>query len=206
MPPRYTARFEFDEEAGRWNASIAEVPGVVAFGRPLKKARERLRDAFAEWLDDDSAAERAVFVEDVLEAPSLTAAIAASNAAREELARAQAEANRALRVALDRLVEHGYTMRQASERLGVSFQRVGQLVRGGSKRLPIATAAAKLDVTPIEYRSALADIAPATGAADAYGPALGTFPCLPYEIAPRSVTKEAHQRVQRALRKKKKKA
>ena len=51
---------------GKWGAEIVEKPDgclVVTWGRSLREARSRIRDALATALEDDAAAERAELVE-----------------------------------------------------------------------------------------------------------------------------------------------
>lgn len=177
----YTARYEFDEDTGQWTAELAELPQVHTYGRSIKKARDRLREALWAFTDDKESADAAVLVDDVVESPDLKASVASAQRERAELERLRESADNATRHALDHLVEHGYTMREAADRLGISHQRVGQLMPGGSRRLTIVSAAERLKITPKRYREIL------TGMADAD------------LVRHRSVTSEIHEQVAKKL-------
>jgi len=131
MPGRYRAVFERDE-SGAWTARVPSVRGCHTHGRTLDQARRRLREALALWVDEPDKAE---LVEDVRLPANVKAAVRASRAdgggagGRAEAQRAEASASttRAARALVD---EVGVGFRDAAELLGVSHQRVQQLVRG----------------------------------------------------------------------------
>ena len=124
---QYRAVFERDE-SGAWIARVPSVRGCHTYGRTLDQARRRLREALALWVDKPDTAE---IVEDVRLPPNVKAAVRASRAdrrrAEEQRAEASASTMRAARVLVDDL---GVGFRDAAELLGVSHQRVQQLVRG----------------------------------------------------------------------------
>jgi len=125
----YHARFTLDP-SGQWLAEIDELPGVHTFGRTLGKAREYLADALALWLD--------VPVETVrprieFETPSLPGDI------QQFVERAIAEkeiADSATKLASDQVTQAALSLvedarlslRDAAEVLGISHQRVQQLL------------------------------------------------------------------------------
>jgi predicted RNase H-like HicB family nuclease len=125
---RYTAVYERDAASGWWVASVKEVPGCLTQGPSLGSTRERIREALGLFVDD---AETAELVDDIRVPAKLRAAISrlrrARRAAEREAARAQEEARRVARELTDEL-----SVRDAGELLGMSHQRVQQLVSEGA--------------------------------------------------------------------------
>jgi predicted RNase H-like HicB family nuclease len=120
----YTVIFERDER-GWWVASVREVSGCHTQGRSIRQARARIREALALFVKDGT---KARFVEDVKLPARVRRMLQRQREARDkadkELARAQdttREAVRALTQALH------LSVRDASELLGLSHQRVQQL-------------------------------------------------------------------------------
>ena len=124
---QYRAVFERGE-SGAWTARVPSVRGCHTYGRTLDQARRRLREALALWVDEPDKAE---LVEDVRLPANVKAAVRASRAdrrrAEEQRAEASASTTRAARALVHEL---GVGFRDAAELLGVSHQRVQQLVRG----------------------------------------------------------------------------
>lgn len=125
----YHASFQLDP-TGQWLAELEEIPEVHTFGRTLGKAREYLVDALASWLDVpvDKVRDRVEF-----HMPELPDHV------HETVQRALAE--RAIAEAVNKvagdlvgqasvaLVDEAHlSMRDAAEILGLSHQRVQQLV------------------------------------------------------------------------------
>ena len=128
MTKTYTATFHRDK-TGVWIAELAEPRGVHTWGRTLEQARRELREALAAWLDDDRAAARAEFKEHVELPRAVSRIVASAREQRENAARAQADAQRAFRDAADALVNgQRLSMRDAADVLGVSHQRVHQIL------------------------------------------------------------------------------
>lgn len=127
----YTVKYERDE-SGWWVAQVAEVPAAITQGRSLAEARRRVREALAVALDDDLAA-RAAVLRDLVRLPATAKRLTAS--ARSERARASVVAARAekatWRAALQLTKGCGLSVRDAGEVLGLSHQRVQQLVSHG---------------------------------------------------------------------------
>ncbi|HVB71909.1 MAG TPA: type II toxin-antitoxin system HicB family antitoxin [Acidimicrobiales bacterium] len=133
---RYHATFELDE-SGNWIAEIDELPQVHTFGRTLGKAREYLVDALALWLNvpiDDAKGAidfRAVALPEQVQS-SVDQAIASRAIAEVAAENAGAMMSDAA-LALTKVARLSY--RDAGELLGISHQRVQQLVsevRGGN--------------------------------------------------------------------------
>jgi predicted RNase H-like HicB family nuclease len=127
MTKTYKTVFELDE-GGWWLARVPSIHGCHTQGKTLDQARRRLREALSLWVD---GAEHEAFDEDVRLPRVYKTAIARSRRARqraeEERALAQEETTNAARSLVDEL---GVGLRDAGELLGLSHQRVQQLVRG----------------------------------------------------------------------------
>ena len=134
----YVANVERDD-SGNWLASVPALRGVHTHARSLASLRRYLRDAIALWLEVEllDAGEPNPQVErdsidvqlDVkLPARARRAADTALRS-RERARGAEAEAAAATRDAARALVESGLSHRDAAEVLGLSHQRVDQLIR-----------------------------------------------------------------------------
>ena len=122
---RYRVVLERDE-SGAWIASVPSVPGCHTYGRSLVEARRRVGEALALWVDDADAAE---LVDDARLPPETVAAVRRSIIAREKLSAARDAAGTATAEAARGLVDAGLGVRDAAYLLGLSHQRVQQLVR-----------------------------------------------------------------------------
>jgi predicted RNase H-like HicB family nuclease len=122
----YTAVFERDEE-GFWLVELIEEPRVHTYGRTLAKARDHIRDATALWFE--VAPDAFILVEDIRLPKPVKATV---DRARKERAKAQAvqeAAAGATQKAARALVEEGrLSVRDAADILGLSHQRVQQLL------------------------------------------------------------------------------
>lgn len=127
---RYTVRYDRDRESGWWVAQVKEAPAALTQGRTIAEARRRIREALALVLDDDKAAAQAEFVDDVKLPSDVRRAL---ERARVDRTRLEAEAKRAqatTAVAVQKLINNvGLSVRDAGELLGISHQRVQQLVK-----------------------------------------------------------------------------
>jgi predicted RNase H-like HicB family nuclease len=125
MVKTYRAVFELDE-SGAWIVRIPAIRGCHTYGRTLDQARRRIREGLSLWIDD---VEHAVIEEEVRLPATARLALQRAKRAREraerERSRAQEETERTARALLDDL---GIGMRDAGELLGLSHQRVQQLV------------------------------------------------------------------------------
>jgi predicted RNase H-like HicB family nuclease len=127
----YHANFELDP-TGHWLVEIEEIPGVHTFGKTLGKAREYLLDALALWLDVpvESIREQVEF-----RPPPLPAGIEDwvwKAIAEREIAEVVTQlAGHSMTTASVSLVREAHmSMRDAAVILGISHQRVQQLVAG----------------------------------------------------------------------------
>ncbi len=122
----FTAVCERDSESGWWVVTVDELPGIVTQGRNLIEARAMARDAIALWSErGDDSFEVAV---DVRLAPGADQTTSRALEARKKAERAQQEAAQATREAVRALIEdQGLTIRDVSQLLGISYQRVAQL-------------------------------------------------------------------------------
>ena len=125
-PGHYKVIYERDE-SGAWLARVPSVRGCHTYGRTLDQARRRIREALSLWVDH---ADRAELVEEVRLPRRVRGAINASRARRLEVEQRRAEAHAATVRAARALVDDCHVgLRDAAELLGLSHQRVQQLLR-----------------------------------------------------------------------------
>lgn len=116
------------DESGAWIAWVPRVGGCHTYGRTLEQARRRIREALGLWIDDANTAE---LVEDVRLPAEARDAIRRSRRARKAAEEGRVEAQAATREAARALVSELHLgVRDAGELLGLSHQRVQQLVGG----------------------------------------------------------------------------
>jgi predicted RNase H-like HicB family nuclease len=124
-PVTYAVEIHRDE-SGAWIARVPEVPGCHTYGRSLRQAKRRIREALSLWVDD---ADEAELVFDVRLPSAIRRKVTASRRARETALDAQRRATEALALtALELVRKDGLSVRDAAELLGLSHQRVQQLV------------------------------------------------------------------------------
>ena len=126
MSPKktYVAMYERDPEDDAWNVHIEGLDGCQTYGRSLRQAQARIRKALALWLDRDP---QQLLVRDEL--PADLSAVADTVArARREAERAGTKAQEETTRAVKRLTDLGLSRRDAAELLGLSHQRVQQLL------------------------------------------------------------------------------
>lgn len=121
---RYTVRAR--RVGGWWALDVEGVRGAHTQVRRIDQAEEMAREAIAGILDVAQTAFEVVVAPEV-PADARTAVIQASRA-RLEAAQAQEAAAKLTQEAARRLVETGLTVRDAGMLLGVSHQRIAQLV------------------------------------------------------------------------------
>ena len=114
------------DETGTWIARVPSVRGCHSYGRTLEQVRSHTREALSLWVDDADTAELRFDVR----LPSATREeIRRARDARERSARARSEASSAVREAAAILTGRvGLSLRDAAELLGISHQRVQQLL------------------------------------------------------------------------------
>jgi predicted RNase H-like HicB family nuclease len=120
----YTAVYERDPESDAWLVHIEGIAGCQTYGRSLRQAEDRIREALALWLDREP---------DTLtitpEWPSNLASVASeATQARSAAAEAAERATSTMTKAAKRLDRMGLSRRDAADILGISHQRVQQLL------------------------------------------------------------------------------
>lgn len=120
----YVAVFEHDADDDVWLVQIEGVDGCQTYGRSIRQAEARIREALAAWLDRNPD-ELAI----TPQLPGDVAVLAGQvSEARREAERAGTEAQRATADAVRRLTKMGLSRRDAADLLGISHQRVQQLL------------------------------------------------------------------------------
>jgi len=130
MPKTYIATYEQDLVDGAWSARIDAVPGCHVQAQSLASVQIRLRDALAWRLRDDPAP---VVIEDRMP-PAIAAVAKRANRARREADRAVTRARQEVASAARELAALGLSRRDSAAVLGLSRQRVQQLVDAGNGR------------------------------------------------------------------------
>src|SRR5262245_56725059 len=120
----YKVTFERDED-GWWVATALDLRGCHTQGRSIGQARERLREAMA--LCD--VPETARLDETIHVGKRLDAELESLRTKREEADRLAAESAEETRRIAARLAKAGLSRRDVGELLGLSFQRVQQLIK-----------------------------------------------------------------------------
>jgi predicted RNase H-like HicB family nuclease len=114
------------DETGAWIAHVRGVRGCHTYGRTLDQVRRRIREALSLWVDD---AETAELMEEIRLPSDARQAIQRSSAARTRAEHGRENAQRATSAAAELLVARlGLGVRDAGELLGLSYQRVQQLL------------------------------------------------------------------------------
>jgi predicted RNase H-like HicB family nuclease len=125
----YTARVR--RSGAWWAIDVPELPGVYSQARRLDRVESMSRDAIALYLDVDPTTLE-IRVETNL--PSdLRRDFDALGRLRAEADRVQAESSGAMRNLTHELLGRGLSVRDAATILGISHQRVSQLVRRESE-------------------------------------------------------------------------
>ena len=121
---KYVAVYERDREADTWYVRIEGELGCQTYGRSLRQAQTRIREALALWLDREP---EALTIEDRL--PTSVAAVATQVTRARQAAEAAGEkAQKQTSEAVKRLTDLGLSRRDAADVLGLSHQRIQQLV------------------------------------------------------------------------------
>jgi predicted RNase H-like HicB family nuclease len=126
LTKRLKAIFERDE-SGAWIVRIPEIRGCHSYGRSLDEARRRIREALGLWIDhaEDVELDEEIRLPAAARTALRRAKLARARADREHDV-AQRETQRSARALLE---DMGIGMRDAGELLGISHQRVQQLVK-----------------------------------------------------------------------------
>ncbi|HSH59694.1 MAG TPA: hypothetical protein VK988_08670 [Acidimicrobiales bacterium] len=120
----YVAVYERDDTDDAWNVYVKGLDGCQTYGRSLRQAQARILEALALWLDRDPASLR---IRDELPA-KLTAVTDRVIRARSDAERAGTRAQQQTAQAVKTLTGMGLSRRDAAELLGLSHQRVQQLL------------------------------------------------------------------------------
>lgn len=110
-----------------WAVEVVEHPGVFTQARRLDQVPSMVRDAVA-LVTTTNAQDITVTVVPVV--PEMDEMVRDARAARAAAEDAQQAASEKIRHAARSLVSHDMTVRDAGELLGVSPQRISQLVKG----------------------------------------------------------------------------
>jgi predicted RNase H-like HicB family nuclease len=123
---RYTARYERDVDGRTWLVHIEGIEGCHTYGRTLRQAGDRITEALALWLD---RAPDWLEVEHRL--PDDVARVADEVTRARQLADAAVAAAQHATVAAARCLQGlGISRRDTGDLLGISHQRVQQLLAG----------------------------------------------------------------------------
>ena len=133
---RLTHHVTFERDAsGLWVASIPAVPGCHTQGRTLEQARRRIREALAVSLDGlsdeqaDEAARNAELLEEICLPRPVRVKLDRYHAKRLQAERANKELQDTTAAAASELTQRfGLSLRDAGELLGLSHERVNQVV------------------------------------------------------------------------------
>ena len=120
----YTAIYDYDADDNAWNVRVKGLTGCQTYGRSIRQAQSRIREALSLWLDTAPAQ---LLVRDQF--PAALASVADDVVrARDAAERAGAKAQQQTIEAVKALTDLGLSRRDAAELLGLSHQRVHQLL------------------------------------------------------------------------------
>jgi predicted RNase H-like HicB family nuclease len=126
MSPKktYIAVFERDPDDDAWLVSIKGIAGCQTYGRSLRQAESRIREALALWLDRDPDG-----ISITNEFPKRLESLASKVVrARSDAEQAGTKAQQTTVDVVRQLADLGLSRRDAAELLGISHQRVQQLL------------------------------------------------------------------------------
>jgi predicted RNase H-like HicB family nuclease len=113
------------DETGEWIVSVPSIPGCHTYGRSISQATNRIPEVLLLWDADPHHIELEVRVE-----PRLRKPVAAAKRARIRADLTEERAREATTAAAHELTAAGYSRRDAGTLLGISHQRVQQLLDG----------------------------------------------------------------------------
>lgn len=121
----YTARLEREKD-GRWTVELEEEPRVHTWGKTAVQALSRMREAAALWFETDE--DHIDLVPHPVLPKATSQTVDAARAARDEARDADRLAAERTRKAAAALTRRGISMRDTAAILGISHQRVHQLL------------------------------------------------------------------------------
>ena len=120
----YVAVYKRDPESDAWLVGIKGIPGCHTYGRTLRQAETRIREALALWLDREPEG-----LEITPQWPAEVATLATEvSQARHAAAKSAQSAGAATVAAAKKLDLLGLSRRDTADVLGISHQRVQQLL------------------------------------------------------------------------------
>ena len=120
----YIAIYDYDTDDNAWTVRIKGVTGCQTYGRSIRQAQSRIREALALWLDASPVELRVRDQFPVALASVADDVVRARSAAERAGAKAQQQTIEAVKA----LTDLGLSRRDAAELLGLSHQRVHQLL------------------------------------------------------------------------------
>lgn len=123
----YVVVYERDVQDDAWNVRVKGLDGCQTYGRSLRQAQGRIREVLSLWLDRDSSS---LTIHDQMPA-NLAAVADRVYRSRLEADHAGTKAQEQAVAAAKELTDLGLSRRDAAEILGLSHQRVQQLIEAG---------------------------------------------------------------------------
>jgi len=120
----YVVCFEPDE-SGAWIAWVPSVQGCHTQGRSLNQVRARIREALSLFASDAWTAE---LTERIKLPATIRHAVRRGTIARDRAERAARDAQQVVAATARELVSAGYSLRDAATLLGLSHQRIAQIL------------------------------------------------------------------------------
>jgi predicted RNase H-like HicB family nuclease len=127
---KYRVKLERDA-SGAWIAKCLDVPGCHTYGRSLRQARSRVREALALWVDD---ADKAELVFQYHFPSEWREAVEACRRSRTRALNAERDAQAiTAAIATELTQSQGLSLRDVAEMFGLSHQRVQQIVQSATR-------------------------------------------------------------------------
>ena len=135
---RYVGRYRYDPKSRVWEAEVVDVPEVHTFGRSLEKAQENLADALSLWLDVPVRPGLIYRHDFDVDDKELMDDVMVARRDREDAGKlAERAAALTRKSALAMTGQMGLTVRDTARVLGVSYQRIDQIVREARKDVSV---------------------------------------------------------------------
>lgn len=124
-------RVVFERKQGSWVARVPAIRGCHTHGRTLERTRQRIREALSLFVRDADSAE---LIDAYQLSPAVLRELKRAREARRRADREAAAAQASLRLVARSLTGGGLSLRDAGELLGLSRQRVHQLLGSDGAR------------------------------------------------------------------------